>query len=320
MKLLKTIGFTKKGKILFSLFILVVCLILNISAFIGAYTLTHFKSPGQYGLGLPRPISSNLPSKMGLEYITGRIAISKTEWLETWLIPVANSTSQGTVILFPGNAGSKAKQLLLPAQVFHSLGYDTLLVDFRGVGGSSGSTTTLGMREAEDVALSVNYAQKSSLKRPVVLYGISMGTSAILKAVAERKVTPDAIILELPFARLVDAVGSRVSATSIPKFPMAELTVLWGSIQHGFNGFAHNPVDYAAQVKCPTLILHGKLDKWTTKAEIDRIYQNLRGTKQLSIFPNAGHDLLVTIDRDRWTQDLKKFLEGVEKGSIPVGQ
>jgi uncharacterized protein len=310
MQFWKTVGFTKRGKKLFSLSILVICLTLNISAFIGAYTLTHFKAPGQFGLGLTRPISSNLPSNIGLEYITHRIPISQTEWLETWSIPVANS--KGTVVLFPGNGGSKAKQLLPPAQVFHALGYDTLLVDFRGVGGSSGNTSTLGMREAEDVALSVNYAQKSSLKRPIILYGISMGTAAILKSVSDGKVTPNAIILELPFARLVDAVGSRVRATSIPTFPMAELTVFWGSIQHGFNGFVHNPVDYASQVKCPTLILHGKLDKWTTGAEIDRIYQNLRGTKQLSIFPNAGHDLLVTADRDRWTQDIKMFLNGVK--------
>jgi uncharacterized protein len=311
MQLFKRIVLSKKGKRLFALFILVICLLLNISAFIGAYTLTHFKAPGQFGLGITRPTSHNLPSKIGLEYVTGRIPISQTEWLETWSI-LAKSNSKGTVVLFPGNGGSKAKQLLPPAQVFHALGYDTLLVDFRGVGGSSGNTSTLGMREAEDVALSVNYAQKLSLKRPFVLYGISMGTSAILKAIADGKVAPDAIILELPFVRLVDAVGSRVRATSIPRFPMAELTVLWGSIQHGFNGFAHNPQDYATQVKCPTLILHGKLDKWTTAAQIDRIYRNLHGTKQLSIFPNAGHDLLVTIDRTRWTQDLARFLNGVK--------
>lgn len=312
MQLLKSIELTTRGKRLFYLFILVICLILNISAFISAYTLTHFKSPGQFGLGLTRPISSNLPSNIGLEYTAHRIPISRTEWLETWSIPVANSNSKGTVVLFPGNRGSKAKQLLPPAQVFHALGYDTLLVDFRGVGGSSGNTSTLGMREAEDVALSVNYAQKSIVKRPVILYGISMGTSAILKAVSDGKVTPDAIILELPFARLVDAVGSRVRATAIPTFPMAELTVLWGSIQHQFNGFVHNPIDYARQIKCPTLIIHGKLDKWTTESEIDRIYQNLHGTKQLSIFPNAGHDLLVTVDRDRWTQDIKMFLNNVK--------
>ena len=288
--------------------LLIIFLAVNCLGYIGAYSLTHFKVPGQLGLGLSRPTSSRIPTDIGLRYQTKRIPINQTEWLEIWSIPVAQSTSKGTILLFPGNGGSKAKQLLAPAQVFHSLGYDTLLVDFRGMGGSSGNTTTIGMREAQDVARSMSYAQASNFKRPFILAGISMGSAAILKAVAQSQITPDAIILELPFARLLDAVRSRIQVTGVPTFPLAESIVFWGGFQHGFNGFAHNPVDYASQVKCPTLVLHGKLDKWTTGAEIDRIFANLQGFKQLSIFPHAGHDLLVTNDPQRWRQEIEKFL------------
>jgi uncharacterized protein len=287
---------------------LISCCMINLLGYIGAYSLTHFKTPGQFGLGLSKPISAKLPTDLGLRYQTKRISIDRSEWLETWSIPVEQSISKGTILLFHGNKGSKANQLLPPAQVFHNLGYDTVLVDFRGVGGSSGNTTTIGMREAQDVAQIVSYAQKSQLQRPLVLYGVSMGAAAILKAVAQANINPNAIILELPFARLLDAVRSRIRVTHVPTFPLAEAIVFWGGFQHGFNGFAHNPVDDARQVKCPTLLLHGKLDKWTTVAEIDRIYQNLHGVKQLSIFPTAGHELLVTIDRHRWTQDLDRFL------------
>ena len=311
MPLLKKIKLGKRGIKRLYWTIAIVFLSLNIMAYIYAYALTHFRSPGQFSLGLSRPNSARLPIDLGLKYTTWRIPIGQTEWLETWFIPVKDSTSKGTIILFPGSKSSKARQLLPPVQVFHELGYDTLLVDFRGVGGSSGNTNTIGMREAEDVALSMSYAQKSHLKHPVILYGISMGSAAILKAVAQGKVTPDAIVLEEPFARLLKAVGSRLRAISIPSFPLAELIVFWGGVQHGFNGFAHNPVDYASQVKCPTLILQGELDQWTTKAEIDRIFENLRGSKQLSIFPNTGHNLLVTVDRKRWKQDIEKFLKEV---------
>jgi len=231
--------------------------------------------------------------------------------LETWFIPVQHSVSNGTVLLFPGNAGSKAKQLLAPAQVFHSLNYDALLVDFRGVGGSSGNTTTLGVREAQDVALAINYADSLELKRPFILYGVSMGSAAILKAVAQEPINPDAIILELPFARLLDAVRSRLKAIRVPSFPMAELLVVWGSLQHKFNGFTHNPVTYATYVKCPTLLLHGRLDRWTTVEEINQIFKNLRGSKQLVIFPNVGHNLLVTVDRAYWEQHVDQFLQGI---------
>lgn len=291
--------------------ILVAFVGVNTLAYIGAYTMTHFSTPGKFSLGLPRPNHSRVPTDIGLEYITHRIPITQTEWLETWLIPARGSSSKGTVVLFPGNGGSKAKQLLAPAQVFNRLNYDTLLVDFRGVGGSSGNTTTLGFREANDVAFAVNFAKKLNPKHSIVLYGVSMGSAAILKAIAQEKIQPDAIILELPFARLLNATKSRLRARNIPSFPTAELLVFWGSLQQGFNGFAHNPVTYAKRVNCPTLVFQGKQDKWTDMAEIDELVQNLQGTKQLVVFPKAGHDLLVTVDKEYWQQSVKQFLQGI---------
>lgn len=311
MQSLKSVKLSRKSKKRLWRFLLVVFFILNALSYTGAYALTHFNSSGHLGLGLPKPTSSKLPTHIGLGYVTQRISINQSEWLETWLIPARSSESSGTILLFPGNASSKAKQLLAPAQVFHRLGYDTLLVDFRGVGGSSGNTTTLGAREAQDVAFSLNYAQRSKLKRPFILYGVSLGSAAILKAVAQEKIAPDAIILELPFARLLSAVKSRLRAMRIPTFPVAELLVFWGSIQHHFNGFAHNPVTYARQVNCPTLLMQGKLDKWTTVAEINQIFKNLRGSKQLVIFPKTGHNLLVTVDRSYWERSIDQFLKGI---------
>ena len=311
IQLLKNIKLGEKGRKRIYWIVTIGFLSLNALAYTFAYALTHFRSPEEFRLGLSRPISTRTPIDLGLEYTTQRIPINQTEWLETWFIPVKDAASKGTIILFPGSSGSKARQLLAPAKVFHELGYDTLLVDFRGVGGSSGNTNTIGIREAQDVALSMNYAQKSNLKHPSILYGISMGSAAILKAVADKKVNPDAVILEEPFAKLVNAVGSRVSINHLPPFPLAELIVFWGGIQHGFNGFDHNPVDYASQVKCPTLILQGELDQWTTRVEIDRIIDNLRGYKQLSIFSRTGHNLLVTVDKERWKKDMAKFLKRV---------
>ena len=289
---------------------MILFLLLNLLAFVGAYGLTHFRTPGHLGIGLPRPTNTKLPSNVGLAYVTQRIAIDRQQWLETWWIP-APSSPHGTVLLFPGNAGSKAKQLLAPAQVFHQLHYDALLVDFRGMGGSSGNATTLGAREAQDVVLAVQQVQRLKLQRPLILYGVSMGSVAILRAIAHQQVRVDAIILELPFARMLDAVRSRVRAIGLPAFPTAELLVFWGSVQHGFNGFAHNPVVDARQVQCPTLLLHGKRDPWTTVAEINQIFQNLRGMKQQVIFPKAGHHLLVTADKKLWEQSIAEFLRKI---------
>jgi uncharacterized protein len=312
MKILKKVRSRRlKRKHIFQL-LLAVFLLVNIIVYAGVYASTHYNAPGEIGLGSAKPTNARLPSDVRLKYSTQRIPISSTEWLETWFIPTEKNMSKGTVLLFPGIGDSKGKQLLPLAQKFNTLNYDTLLVDFRGVGGSSGNTITIGIREAQDVALAFNYARKSQLKRPLILDGISMGGASILRAVAKEKIEPDGIIIELPFAHLIDALRSRISARGIPSFPIAEMAVFWGGVQHGINGFEHNPVDYASQVKCPTLLMYGKLDPWTTKTDIDSIFQHLRGNKKLVEFPNAGHDLLVGADPKYWQKNIEEFRSTIE--------
>lgn len=273
-----------------------------------AYSITHYRLPGQLGLGTPKPVNTKLPTEMGLPYTTQKIPLRDKGWLETWQIPVRQGESHGTVLLFPGSGGTKGQQLLASAKVFHALNYEAILVDFQGVGGSSGNSRTVGMKEAQDVVTVFNHAKRLKLNRPVALYGVSMGSAAILRAIALEKVQPDAVILELPFVRLVDSVKRRFQVFKVPNFGFAELLVFWGSLQQGVNGFDHNPITFAKQIHCPALVLQGERDQWISMSEVQSLVQNLRGPKKLVVFPNGGHQLLVTVDQSRWRESVKSLL------------
>jgi alpha-beta hydrolase superfamily lysophospholipase len=289
----------------------------NLFAYLGAYYFTHTVAPNTIGLGQPRRVNRKTPQDLGLPYSTQRIspqgqaiAPSQTasEWIDLWSIPAADRPrAKGQVLIFHGKDGHKG-QLLKPAQVFHQWGYDVIMIDFRGAGRSSGYTTTIGVREAQDVVATVNYAQQSSDRRPLILYGLSMGSAAILKAIADGKIQPNGIILELPFARLLDATRGRIRDMKLPVSPVSEVVLFWGGFQHGFNGFTHNPEDYARRVHCPTLVLHGRRDRWTTESAVQSILQNLKGPKQLVTFPQAGHELLMGVDRATWLRVTDQFL------------
>ena len=110
----------------------------------------------------------------------------------------------------------------------------------------------------------------------------------------------------------MSAVRSRLNRSNLPPFPTAELIVFWGGIQNGFNGFAHNPLDYAAKVKCPTLILQGGKDVTVDVQEIDSLYQNIDPAKKRVVFPQAGHQLLVTVNKELWQQNVDKFLNNIK--------
>lgn len=298
---------------------------INLSTYMAAYALTHVREPGQWGIGFPKPVNLRTPKDRGLSYSTHHIPVNSSAWLEAWLIPAVGALSKGTVVLFPGNRSTKDRQLISPAQSFSQLGYDSLLVDYQGVGGSSGYTTTVGMREAEDVIVAIEALPSLKLQPPIILYGVSMGSAAILRAMAVGEVQalpvgrsetittqnlqPDAVIIELPFARFIDAVRSRLRRHHIPPFPLAELLVFWGGVQHGVNGFSHNPVEYAPAVPCPTLVMHGQHDPWTSVKEVKALFQQLPNPKQLVIAPDGGHHQLIGVDRSLWETSLSRFLK-----------
>ncbi|MGD1857905.1 MAG: alpha/beta hydrolase [Leptolyngbyaceae cyanobacterium] len=295
---------------------LAMLLVINVPTYGLAYHMTHVRVPGQLGIGAPKPRNAKTPLDRGLSYATRTIPINASQWLETWEISAQASAPKGIVLLFPGNLGTKSSQLISPAQTFSSLGFDTVLVDFQGVGGSSGSTVTLGIDESEDVVTVYNYWQEQMVAQgrgdtPIILYGVSMGTAAILRAIATHKITPDAIILELPFVRLVDAVKSRLRHHKIPPNPTAALMVFWAGIQHGVNGFGHNPISYAKAVDCPTLVIHGAQDKWTPVSEIEALVNNIPVSKQLIVSPEAGHHQLIGVDRALWDASVSNFLKAI---------
>jgi hypothetical protein len=210
--------------------------------------------------------------------------------------------------LFHGYASSKSEPLA-EARAFHDFGCAALLVDFRGCGGSTGNTTTLGVFEAADVASASALARRLAPDKPIVLYGGSMGAVAILRAIAHEGVAPSGIVIECPFDRLLRTVEHRFTAMGLPSFPCAELLVFWGGLQLGMNGFAHNPVEYSASVICPVLLMHGADDKRVSVAEVEAVYAGLAGEKQLEIFPDVGHEPSCRARPDLWVRHVEEFLD-----------
>jgi alpha-beta hydrolase superfamily lysophospholipase len=307
---------------LLALALIVPFLLLNVVAYRQAHALTHYVPGGARigspealsrwqkarvlftGAAVPRPENRSTPAAFQLPFSTHTIT-GDGATLEAWHVPAA--APRGLVLLFHGHAASKAA-LLPEAAAFHEWGYDALLVDFRGSGGSSDSVTTIGVREADDVAAAVAYARGQWPGRRLVLFGPSMGAVAILRAVALGGVAADALVLECPFDRLLTTVEHRFDAMGLPPFPLARLLVFWGGVQHGFDPFAHNPVEYAAGVRCPTLLMHGARDPRVRSAEAESVFAALAGPKRWELFAEAGHQSYCGQCRERWGEVVQEFL------------
>jgi uncharacterized protein len=314
----------KRFRNLLSAALLSAVLSANLIAFMQARAMTRFTGGGERtakpewlnffdaasviisGVNVPRPQNTRTPAALDLPFETHRFSSGNGSTLEAWYVP--GNDERLIVVLFHGYAASKST-ILNAARVFHELGYGNLLVDFYGSGGSSGNETTLGVEEARDVAAAVGYVRKTWPNRRVVLYGISMGGAAVLRAIAAEKVIADAIILEATFDTLLNTGKSRFHALGLPGSPFAELLIFWGSLQRGFNFFSHNPVDYARSVNSPTLILHGEKDQRTTLEQARNLAQSFDGKARLIVYPDVPHMAIVNARPSEWTRDIEVFLK-----------
>lgn len=259
------------------------------------------------GVRIPRPVNRATPADHYLPYETRTIALANGEQLEAWYVP--EPQPRAIALMFVGYAGVK-EGALTPAAKLYQWGYSSLLVDFRGVGGSSRSDQTLGIREAEDVAAAFAYARAQWPELPIVLYGVSMGGAAVLRAAAVADVRPAGIILEAVFDSLLATTRHRFDAMGLPGSPASELLLFWGGVQLGANPFAHNPAEYAARVQTPVLLLYGENDPWILPPEREALAVALRGPVELVSFPGQGHGgPYVYGDPERWDAAVRAFLD-----------
>ena len=316
--------------------------VLNAVAFFHAWRVTHFANepglhspnPEQLGSGQklwllltgirnPKPFNGPKPS-FPVETVT---ITSPNGPLEAWYARPDSGRSRGTVALFHGYTSSKS-HLTHEAGYFRRLGYNVLLVDQSGNGNSAGFRTTVGYREADDVAAAFRWLKDSTSKssgspllgrgaggevsetgdKVVILYGISMGAVAILRAEAELGVRPTANILECPYGNMRQTAYNRFESMHVPGFPMADLLVFWGGVQNGFWAFGLNAEHYASQIHTPTLLLWGTADPRVTRAETDAIFAHLAGPKARHDFPGVGHEPYWQRYPADWEQQTRAFL------------
>ncbi len=289
----------------------------NILAAFHAYSFTHFsESDGAKtsmeeqgfwskvgtvltGVDNPKPINKIVPE---VPYET--ITIDGEFPSECWLIKADSSI--GTVVVCHGYGGTKST-MLDKADEFLAMNYSVLLPDFMGSGGSPGNQCTIGFYEADQVKNCCEYLTGQG-EENILLFGTSMGAVAIMKALSENDIAVSKAILECPFGSMYQTTCSRFDMMNMPTFPMAGLLVFWGGIENGFWAFGHIPTEYAKNIKIPVLLMYGEKDPKVSRKEIDEIYANLSGAKQLVTFSEAGHENYLNQYRLPWLSAVHTFL------------
>lgn len=266
------------------------------------------------GVTLPRPMAKRTPKDLGLAFETLRLKSADGTGLEAWHLPLRGS--RGVAVLLHGYGAEKSR-VLDEAKALRAFGYEALLLDFRGSGGSEGSDTTVGYKEAEDAAAGAALARSLAPGKPLLLYGKSMGAAAALRAAGVLGAAPDAMVLESAFDTLLNTTARRFALMGLPPWPFGRLLLIWGGYRAGFSPARHNPMDYAQGVSCPVLLLQGARDKYVKVADAERIRANL-AQGRLHVFAGSGHGEFLRTDPADWEREVGAFLASrkTEAGSL----
>ena len=155
---------------------------------------------------------------------------------------VAAPGGRGTVLFCHGNAGN-ISFLVETIVIFHEMGLDVLVFDYRGFGRSGGTPTEEGTYRDAAAAWKYLTVQKKVPPSRIILVGRSLGGPIAAWLSQDR--SPGALVLESTFTRAADVADAH--------YDFSPGNLLFGD--------AYKTSAYITRARCPMLVVHGPEDE-----------------------------------------------------------
>ena len=180
------------------------------------------------------------PRDIGLNYEDVSLVTSDGEQLHGWFVPAPEA--RGVILFFHGNAGNISGRLD-SIGIFNKLGLDTLIIDYRGYGQSTGKPSEKGTYLDAQAAWTYLVDKRGIPPDRIVVFGRSLGAGVAAWLASQH--TPAAVILESSFSSGVD-MARRI----YPYLPVRLITRV-----------RYPVVDYVTGFNSPVLVAHSRQDE-----------------------------------------------------------
>lgn len=176
--------------------------------------------------------------------------------------------SKGFILYFHGNAGNLQRWGNYAID-FTKLGYDILMVEYRGYGKSTGKPSEADFYS--DAQLVLDWAKANIPFSRLIIYGRSLGSGVATQLAVKN--TPDLLILETPFNELRGAINT----------PLQPLLFLFPARYH-FPNDKNIPL-----LKCKKVIFHGTLDWVVPLSSALKLKPLLSRDDRFFVIEGGGH-------------------------------
>jgi len=207
-----------------------------------------------------------------------------------------NTATQGTVIVFHGNAGSATDRTYY-LDALEQLGYRVILAEYPGYAIRKGAPS-----EQSLIADGIQTAKQAlnDFGAPVFLWGESLGSGVVGGIVQSGQIPVKGIVLVTPFDSLADVAQHHYW------FFLAK----W-LIKDKFDNIK-NLQNYPGN----TAILLAEQDEIIPNKYSLKLFDSLRHRKKLWSFKDAGHNTLPLSQHLSWWQEVMQFVSG-QNGESP---
>ncbi len=234
---------------------------------------------------LPTRLLSMTPKNIGLDFDDVYFKTADGFTLNGWYVPA--SSTAGTLLCFHGNAGNLGHRLE-KIKLFHSLGINIFMIDYRGYGNSQGTPSEQGMYEDALAAHQYLTEERKILPERIVVYGDSLGGAAAVDLANRKPVA--GLIVDSSFTNAADM--SQVVFPFLPSFLLK------------------SKLDSVSKVKTitiPKLFIHSINDEIVPMKLGLKLYESAAEPKTF-IEIAGGHNTNHLDSMHLWTRTIKKFL------------
>ncbi len=219
-----------------------------------------------------------------------------------------------SVLFLHGNGGDRHHCLERAEILASELGCAAMFITLRAHGDSDGDFNDIGYSARRDVAAAVDFLRGRRPNRPVIVFGVSLGSAAAAFAAEELGGKVAGYVLESPYGDLKTAVWNRTKAAlPTPLDRVAYLGLRLSALVLLPQLDVISPVRAIGGVPedVPVLILAGGSDDLATAAEARAIFDRVRTHGTLEVFPKARHNDLASVEPDRYRRIILDFIAGV---------
>lgn len=202
---------------------------------------------------------------------------------------------------------------------YETLGWNVVVPDLRGHGGSEGNYVGYGWDDRLDMVAWISRIMRRDPQAEIVLHGVSMGAAtALLTAGGALPDCVKAVVSDCSYTSAL-AIMRHIFEHGDNKGPVGPtLSALRTTVRHRLHFDLKNadPLKAVQRSRTPTLFIHGVSDDFVPATMMADLYETARCPKEFLWVPQAGHAQSVTADPDLYWDTVDDFLRRALRGEV----